>query len=682
MARILNDDGGGGGGSNTDAIWIDVNWSFTEPLPQGLLQGFDVVVYTGATPNDTSSLVLPVTRVAAGDRRHVALVELVKGTAAPAMKAAVRTVYPQGLGAWTTVASSSTPTLPNLAAVGTDNLIPNPTSELGLAMQGYGSALVVNDSTNAYAGNWCRKLNASATNQTNLTPLIPCVYGDQFSYDCYVKGSSGTPNLALVLTFYDASGTSVGTSSSAAYTGGPAYVPLKVQGTVPATAVSVRASVKASVTAAGAFLYFDNLSLRRSVRFRHLEGDAGFRGLNAVANTGVTPADRVYIRGNNDPSVNGGAPNINTLTVTRRRWDSVNKTGRLDLKLQPGAAADNLDAMRPAKVAWYRQNCPYAGQVSGQNLSVTFGASNSTYNRTTGSFVTDGHQIGGTFTAAGFSNAGNNGTFTITGVSTLSLTVATTTQVTEASAAGRTITSAPAITAVDTTYPHIGDRQYLSSTDSNAANASLNTAQVQDSGVSGGVPAAVITLYNVLGPSDSNCFYTATGNGDSDGTTLLNAGQNFPASFNTGGAAGAAGGGGGGGGSCPTPETLIDLPGGRQKRADELQPGDLVWTIHQTGTIGAWPVLAATMSSAPAIFEVIFDDGLRLRFARNHRLRLDGAGWCEVQDLQAGDVVTGEHPRVVASVAELPGGPVVAITIDEAHAYQTSGLLNSNIKAL
>lgn len=77
-------------------------------------------------------------------------------------------------------------------------------------------------------------------------------------------------------------------------------------------------------------------------------------------------------------------------------------------------------------------------QTTGANIAVDSGAK--TFTRISGSFITDGFKNGDKILTAGFTNAGNNGTFTIT---TITATVITCSGaaglVTEASAAGRTI---------------------------------------------------------------------------------------------------------------------------------------------------------------------------------------------------------------------------------------------------
>lgn len=602
--RFSGDDGGFENAPYSDGVWFNVSWSFVEPPPTGLLLGFEVALFKGVSAADTQNYVSPIFKVHPNDRAALVRASIPRGTTPPAVYASVRPLYGFGPGAWVQAAASVTPSPTGTRTASTDNLIPNPTSELGAALAGYGSALVVNDAGNSYAGNYCRKLDSSAANQTNITELIPCIYGDQFSFDCYVKGSSATPVLQLVLTFYNASGTSVGTSTSSVYTGSTSYQKITVKGAVPSGAMTVQASVKASTTAASSFLYFDNLSLRRSVLYTHMDTDSGFRVANAVGNTGISVNDRVYYRGNIDPSQRGGAPNISCLTVTPQVWNFTTHMLQADLKIQPTAANDNLDGMRYAQITLYKQSA--AGTTAGLT------------------------QIGQPF-------------------------------------------SVP-----------INDRLFLSSTDSNTGNSSTSSALYIDSNINGGVPAMLVTLYNALGPSDTHCFYSAAG--WSAGTPLTDNGTTFPAGF-TGGISGGSGGGGGGGGSCITPDTMVDLWDSEacqvfQKAAGQIQVGDMVHTIHPTGTIGCWPVKAASIEQADAIYSVAFDGGLTVRFAKNHRLRIQGKGWVSVQDLEPGDMPEGTAPKAVASVSIGAGGDVVSLTVDEAASYQTSGILSSNMKPL
>ena len=78
-------------------------------------------------------------------------------------------------------------------------------------------------------------------------------------------------------------------------------------------------------------------------------------------------------------------------------------------------------------------------------LSVAVNSVSKTFTRTTGSFLTDGFTLGGVITTSGFSNAGNNSTFTISTITDLVITCSTAVGlVTELAAAGRLLkTSAP-----------------------------------------------------------------------------------------------------------------------------------------------------------------------------------------------------------------------------------------------
>lgn len=591
---------GGGSSSTTTTVWFTCQFTRTAGTPSTLILDSELVLHVGSTPGDPTTWIGGKSfRIGTSEVKTVIQQNLASGVSPSAVKFSVRDIFPWGPGPWTTYSTTVTAAPVYLQTIAVDNLIPNPTSELGdvaAGQLGFAAALVVNDATNSYAGSWCRKLDASATNQTAVSALIPCVYGDQFTFDAYIKGSSGTPGAKLRLVFTDASGTTTGTADSAEVKSST-YTTIRVQGQVPATTVAVQAFVLASTTAASSFLYFDQLSLRRSVKPGHMDADSGFRVLNALKNSGTTTSDRTYYVGNNDLAVRGGAPNINCLTITPQVWDTTLHFLSADFKLQPTAANDNLDGMRYAKVQLYKQ-----------------------------------------------------------------------------SAAGTTAT----LTAVGSPFfVPLTDRLFANSSDSNSANASLSTGTYVNSGIAGGTfPAMLVTIYSANGPSDTNCFYSP--GGWTAGTALTNNGTSWPAGI-TGGSGGTFGGGSGGGGGCPAPWVMIDLPGGLQKSAGEIQVGDLVWTQDpSTGTIGQWPVLAAVPEENDR-YDVTFEDGLSLTFSKNHRFRTPD-GWVEIQDLQPGTVVVGDRPQKVAVATFRDHGEVIRLTVDKAHSYMTSGLLSSNVK--
>jgi hypothetical protein len=79
--------------------------------------------------------------------------------------------------------------------------------------------------------------------------------------------------------------------------------------------------------------------------------------------------------------------------------------------------------------------------AGGSTGSTALASTPTGYVRTAGSFITDGFEVGDWVTAAGFANSATNGRSLVTGVTDLVLTVTkTTAPVTEAEAAGRSIT--------------------------------------------------------------------------------------------------------------------------------------------------------------------------------------------------------------------------------------------------
>lgn len=161
----------------------------------------------------------------------------------------------------------------------TDNLVPNPTSEAG-ALDGYEGALVVYDPSNAYAGDYCRKLDLSATNQTDLTPLIACFFGDQFTLEAQAKVSNSSGGIVFMLKFLDSAFAVITTVLATACTS-TSYSPVSLKASAPAGTQYVQAAVKAAPTLAGAFGYADNLSMRRAVTADTLEAGLQSRVVGA-----------------------------------------------------------------------------------------------------------------------------------------------------------------------------------------------------------------------------------------------------------------------------------------------------------------------------------------------------------------------------------------------------------------
>jgi len=357
---------------------------------------------------------------------------------------------------------------------------------------------------------WVRSLTAPASgNVFSQLSENDCVAGDQFYAECnaaYINNIDG--NCWIGFSFFNAAGSDVGDyySSQTPNFSFSSPVRLSLSATAPAGAVKVRVFIQLFHPTAINIAVFNEIYACRMIKTGMLQADAiqtsnytevsgnptaGARmdisntALKVASNNfqigstifsdyllarinqgldGNTSVGHVFYRGSIDVSTRLGAPLIDRLTITRRRWDTTNHVGRLELSYQPSSWQDNLDAMRFLKVVLYRQNV-----VSGGSTTAT-------------------------------------------------------------------------LTAIDTYYPVANDRSYYSAgTDSNSGNLAIFTFETVDSGINGGFPAALVSLYNVYGPSAANCFYAFTGN--ADGSALTNSGAGWPTNM-TGG----TGGGGGGGG--------------------------------------------------------------------------------------------------------------------------------------
>lgn len=102
----------GGGGDpppsgSTNAMtkrWVDVNWRFTEPEPEGYCTGFEVAVFAGSDI-DNGQLAEPITLICdPAARRHIGILEL---RTQINLRAAVRACYGDLRSAWTNASTHS-----------------------------------------------------------------------------------------------------------------------------------------------------------------------------------------------------------------------------------------------------------------------------------------------------------------------------------------------------------------------------------------------------------------------------------------------------------------------------------------------------------------------------------------------------------------------------------------------
>ncbi|WP_163998688.1 tail assembly protein [Pyxidicoccus caerfyrddinensis] len=169
------------------------------------------------------------------------------------------------------------------------------------------------------------------------------------------------------------------------------------------------------------------------------------------------------------------------------------------------------------------------------------------------------------------------------------------------------------------------------------------------------------------------------------GSCVISAG--IVTEWNAGGGFGGAGGSGqsgprgepAGGGGCPAPWVPVLLADGREVPAGELQVGDWVRTQHDaTLAWGDFPVTGVAHLEADC-WRVELDDGRAFVGTYNHRVRTEEA-WVEVRHLVPGARLVGACAGVVRQVAPCGRGPVVRVTVEDAHTYQTAGFLSHNVK--
>lgn len=118
---------------------------------------------------------------------------------------------------------------------------------------------------------------------------------------------------------------------------------------------------------------------------------------------------------------------------------------------------------------------------------------------------------------------------------------------------------------------------------------------------------------------------------------------------------------------CVAPQTLILLADGREVRADALRPGVFVRTQHEiTFEWGNYEVLhVERVEDRPRSTYV--SEGKTLIATPDHRIVQEGGlqVWTEIQHLFA---------------QPFDRGPVMQITVAEAHTYVSNGILSHNIK--
>ena len=261
-----------------------------------------------------------------------------------------------------------------------------------------------------YSGTRCRKVVTVGAGNTwmYVTPTIPVSEGEEIYFEAMTGADSPASRLVAIDWFNAAGSWIAGSYGTTRASDGDlflapsvCYKKQSVSGVAPSGACGFRAVLGAYVASASVVTTsFDNMYACRKVAAGFLQGDAiqttnyaetsgnptagarmdisgtalkvassnfqmgavifsdYFWGRLNQALDGSGAGGRVIYRGNVDTTTRSGAPNIACLSVGRRRWDTTNKIGRLELKIQPSASGgtDNLDAMRFAGIQLFRQS--------------------------------------------------------------------------------------------------------------------------------------------------------------------------------------------------------------------------------------------------------------------------------------------------------------------------------------
>jgi hypothetical protein len=133
---------------------------------------------------------------------------------------------------------------------------------------------------------------------------------------------------------------------------------------------------------------------------------------------------------------------------------------------------------------------------------------------------------------------------------------------------------------------------------------------------------------------------------------------------------------------CPAPWIEILLADGGIVQAGDIKVGMEVYTRHETtNEWGVYPVTAVEMGEDER-WEVVLDDGRIFVGTFNHRVHTEN-DWTEIRNLKAGDKLVQTYGYgIVQYSKQLDHGPIVKITVADAHTYISEGFLSHNVKIL
>jgi hypothetical protein len=133
--------------------------------------------------------------------------------------------------------------------------------------------------------------------------------------------------------------------------------------------------------------------------------------------------------------------------------------------------------------------------------------------------------------------------------------------------------------------------------------------------------------------------------------------------------------GAGGGGGCFLGHTLIRVPDG-QRRIDELQPGDLVLSFDDRGTVHQAQVLKVHVHEGERIIRYGLWGGAVLDATPNHWVLNQFNAFVEIDTLGADDCLVDEngHLRPIVDKADLCIGTVYNLTVEGHHTFIAGGI--------
>ena len=124
---------------------------------------------------------------------------------------------------------------------------------------------------------------------------------------------------------------------------------------------------------------------------------------------------------------------------------------------------------------------------------------------------------------------------------------------------------------------------------------------------------------------------------------------------------------------------MVLLATGTSIRAGDIKVGDMLHTLHEdTMVYGDFPVEFVSIITQPKV-EVTLQDGQKIIVSTTHKFLTDKDEWKEVQQMEVGESIKTQHgSKTLASITSLGDGPVVKMTVTDAHTYIADGLVSHN----